>query len=131
MRISDWSSDVCSSDLLTAGQGQNPARQAAINAGIRQEATAIGINQLCGSGLRSVALAAQAIKLGDARIVVAGGQESMSMAPHAQHLRAGAKMGAVSLVDTMIYYGLNAAFHKYHMGLTAAKIGRAKAWDRV
>jgi acetyl-CoA C-acetyltransferase len=115
-------SEVILGQVLTAGQGQNPARQAAINSGIPQEATAIGINQLCGSGLRAVALAAQAIKLGDARIVIAGGQESMSMAPHAQHLRQGAKMGSVTLVDTMIHDGLTDAFNKYHMGITAENL---------
>jgi acetyl-CoA C-acetyltransferase len=115
-------SEVILGQVLTAGQGQNPARQAAINSGIPQEATAIGINQLCGSGLRAVALAAQAIKLGDARIVIAGGQESMSMAPHAQHLRQGAKMGSVTLVDTMIHDGLTDAFNNYHMGITAENL---------
>jgi acetyl-CoA C-acetyltransferase len=115
-------SEVILGQVLTAGQGQNPARQAAINSGIPQEATAIGINQLCGSGLRAVALAAQAIKLGDARIVIAGGQESMSMAPHAQHLRQGAKMGSVTLVDTMIHDGLTDAFNNYHMGNTAENL---------
>jgi acetyl-CoA C-acetyltransferase len=115
-------SEIILGQVLTAGQGQNPARQAAINSGIPQEATAIGINQLCGSGLRAVALAAQAIKLGDARIVIAGGQESMSMAPHAQHLRQGAKMGSVTLVDTMIHDGLTDAFNNYHMGITAENL---------
>jgi acetyl-CoA C-acetyltransferase len=115
-------SEVLLGQVLTASQGQNPARQAAINSGIPQEATAIGINQLCGSGLRAVALAAQAIKLGDARIVIAGGQESMSMAPHAQHLRQGAKMGSVTLVDTMIHDGLTDAFNNYHMGITAENL---------
>jgi acetyl-CoA C-acetyltransferase len=115
-------SEVLLGQVLTASQGQNPARQAAINSGIPQEATAIGINQLCGSGLRAVALAAQAIKLGDARIAIAGGQESMSMAPHAQHLRQGAKMGSVTLVDTMIHDGLTDAFNNYHMGITAENL---------
>jgi acetyl-CoA C-acetyltransferase len=115
-------SEVILGQVLTAGQGQNPARQAAINSGIPQEATAIGINQLCGSGLRAVALASQAIKLGDARIAIAGGQESMSMAPHAQHLRQGAKMGSVTLVDTMIHDGLTDAFNNYHMGITAENL---------
>ena len=108
--------------ILTAGQGQNPARQAAISAGIPVETTAIGLNQLCGSGLRAVALAAQAIQTGDATILVAGGQESMSMAPHAQYLRGGVKMGAVCLVDTMIHDGLTDAFHNYHMGMTAENL---------
>ena len=115
-------SEVILGQVLTAGQGQNPARQASINAGIPQEVTAIGINQLCGSGLRSVALGAQAIRLGDAKIIIAGGQESMSMAPHAQNLRAGAKMGAVNFVDTMIFDGLTDAFHNYHMGITAENL---------
>jgi acetyl-CoA C-acetyltransferase len=115
-------SEVLLGQVLTASQGQNPARQAAINSGIPQEATAIGINQLCGSGLRAVALASQAIKLGDARIAIAGGQESMSMAPHAQHLRQGAKMGSVTLVDTMIHDGLTDAFNNYHMGITAENL---------
>ena len=115
-------SETILGQILTAGQGQNPARQAAINAGIPQEATAIGINQLCGSGLRAVAMAAQSIKLGDSRIVVAGGQESMSMAPHAQYLRGGVKMGAVNLFDTMIHDGLTDAFHNYHMGVTAENL---------
>jgi acetyl-CoA C-acetyltransferase len=115
-------SEVILGQVLTAGQGQNPARQASINAGIPQEVTAIGINQLCGSGLRSVALGVQAIRLGDAKIIIAGGQESMSMAPHAQNLRAGAKMGAVNFVDTMIFDGLTDAFHNYHMGITAENL---------
>ena len=115
-------SEVILGQVLTAGQGQNPARQAAINSGIPQEKTAIGINQLCGSGLRAVALGAQAIKLGDSRIVVAGGQESMSMAPHAQYLRGGAKMGPVTLVDTMIMDGLTDAFQAIHMGITAENL---------
>lgn len=118
--------------VLTAGQGQNPARQAAMNAGIPKEATAFGVNQVCGSGLRAVALAAQSIRCGDARIVVAGGQESMSLAMHAQNLRAGFKMGNASLVDTMIVDGLTDAFNAYHMGITAEnlaekyQIGRAE-----
>ncbi len=114
--------EVILGQILTAGQGQNPARQAAVNAGIPVERTAIGINQLCGSGLRSVALAAQAIRGGDARIMIAGGQESMSMAPHAQFLRSGAKMGPVSLIDTMIHDGLTDAFNGYHMGVTAENL---------
>jgi acetyl-CoA C-acetyltransferase len=108
--------------VLTAGQGQNPARQAAISAGISKEATAFGINQVCGSGLRAVALASQAIRCGDARIVVAGGQESMSLSQHAQHLRGGTKMGAVSLVDTMVFDGLTDVFNSYHMGITAENL---------
>ncbi len=110
--------------VLTAGEGQNPARQAAMKAGIPQEATAFGINQLCGSGLRAVALGAQQIALGDASIVVAGGQESMSMAPHAAHLRGGVKMGDFKMVDTMLKDGLIDAFHGYHMGITAENIAR-------
>jgi len=114
--------EVILGQVLTAAQGQNPARQAAVNAGIPVERTAIGINQLCGSGLRAVALGMQAIRNGDAAIILAGGQESMSMAPHAQFLRAGAKMGAVSLVDTMIHDGLTDAFNNYHMGITAENL---------
>ncbi|MEC3911240.1 acetyl-CoA C-acetyltransferase [Sphingobium sp. CR2-8] len=114
--------EVILGQVLTAGQGQNPARQAAVNAGIPVERTAIGLNQLCGSGLRAVALAAQAIRAGDASIMVAGGQESMSLAPHAQYLRAGSKMGSVSLIDTMIHDGLTDAFNNYHMGITAENL---------
>ncbi|HEY0270497.1 MAG TPA: acetyl-CoA C-acetyltransferase [Sphingomonas sp.] len=114
--------EVILGQVLSAAQGQNPARQAAVNAGIPVERTAIGINQLCGSGLRAVALASQAIQVGDARIMIAGGQESMSMAPHAQYLRAGTKMGTVSLIDTMINDGLTDAFNKYHMGVTAENL---------
>ncbi len=110
--------------VLTAGEGQNPARQAAMKAGIAQEATAFGINQLCGSGLRAVALGAQQIALGDASIIVAGGQESMSMAPHCAHLRGGVKMGDFKMVDTMLKDGLIDAFHGYHMGITAENIAR-------
>jgi acetyl-CoA C-acetyltransferase len=108
--------------VLTAAQGQNPARQASVNAGIPKEVPAWSVNQVCGSGLRAVALAAQAVALGDSRIVVAGGQESMSLAPHAQALRAGAKMGDVSLIDTMIKDGLWDAFNGYHMGITAENL---------
>ena len=115
-------SEVILGQVLTGGQGQNPARQAALGAGIRQEATAFGVNQVCGSGLRAVALAAQAIKLGDASIVVAGGQESMSLSVHAQNLRGGAKMGPVSLIDTMVHDGLTDAFNNYHMGITAENL---------
>jgi acetyl-CoA C-acetyltransferase len=114
--------DVILGQVLTAGQGQNPARQASIKAGIPQEVTAMGVNQLCGSGLRAVALAVQAIKSGDADIVVAGGQESMSMSQHAQALRAGSKMGAVSLADTLLTDGLTDAFGNYHMGITAENL---------
>ena len=115
-------SEVILGQVLTAGQGQNPARQAAMKAGIPQEATAFGINQVCGSGLRAVALASQAIKAGDASIVVAGGQESMSMSTHAQFLRAGTKMGPLTLVDTMVNDGLTDAFNAYHMGITAENL---------
>ncbi|HKY81997.1 MAG TPA: acetyl-CoA C-acetyltransferase [Sphingobium sp.] len=114
--------EVILGQVLTGAQGQNPARQAAVNAGIPVERTAIGINQICGSGLRAVALAAQAIRAGDARIMVAGGQESMSLAPHAQYLRGGAKMGPVSLIDTMVHDGLTDAFNNYHMGMTAENL---------
>src|SRR4051794_18727247 len=114
--------EVIMGQILTAGAGQNPARQAAMNAGIPAAATAFGINQLCGSGLRTVALAAQQISSGDAAIVVAGGQESMTQAPHAQQLRAGQKMGDLMLVDTMIKDGLWDAFHGYHMGTTAENV---------
>ena len=114
--------EVLFGQVLTAGQGQNPTRQAAINAGIPKERTAITINQVCGSGLRSVAMAAQAISLGDARIMIAGGQENMSLSPHAQNLRGGIKMGTASLVDTMVHDGLTDAFNAYHMGLTAENL---------
>ena len=114
--------EVILGQVLSAAQGQNPARQAAVNAGIPVERTAIGINQLCGSGLRAVALAAQAIKAGDARIMIAGGQESMSLAPHAQYLRGGAKMGQISFIDTMTHDGLTDAFNNYHMGVTAENL---------
>ena len=114
--------EVVLGQILAAGEGQNPARQAAVGAGIPVEKTAYGINQLCGSGLRSVALGFQAIKLGDAHVVVAGGQESMSQAPHCSHLRNGTKMGQVELVDTMIKDGLWDAFNGYHMGNTAENV---------
>ena len=110
--------------VLTAGEGQNPARQAAIAAGIPIEATAWGVNQVCGSGLRAVALGAQQIKTGDADIIVAGGQENMSLAPHVAHLRNGQKMGALELVDSMIKDGLWEAFNGYHMGNTAENVAR-------
>ena len=113
--------------ILTAGQGQNPARQASIAAGIPVESPAWGVNQLCGSGLRTVALGFQQIANGDADIVVAGGQESMSMAPHCQHLRQGVKMGAFEMIDTMIKDGLWDAFNGYHMGNTAENV--AKQWQ--
>ncbi|MFM2042736.1 MAG: hypothetical protein RLY86_1312, partial [Pseudomonadota bacterium] len=119
--------EVVLGQILAAGAGQNPARQAAVNAGIPVEKTAYGINQLCGSGLRAVALGFQAIKLGDAEIVVAGGQESMSLAPHCMHLRGGTKMGDAAMVDTMIKDGLWDAFHGYHMGTTAENV--AERWQ--
>ena len=115
-------SDVILGQVLTAAQGQNPARQASMAAGIPKEVSAFGINQVCGSGLRAVALAMQAIKAGDASIVVAGGQESMSLSPHAQSLRAGTKMGNLELVDTMIKDGLTDVFNGYHMGITAENL---------
>ncbi len=117
-------SEVIMGQILTAGQGQNPARQASIAAGIPVESPAWGVNQLCGSGLRAVALGYQAIMNGDSEIVVAGGQESMSMAPHAQHLRNGVKMGAFEMVDTMIKDGLWDAFNGYHMGTTAENVAK-------
>jgi acetyl-CoA C-acetyltransferase len=117
-------SEVIMGQILTAAQGQNPARQASIAAGIPVESPAWGINQLCGSGLRTVALGYQALLNGDSDIVVAGGQESMSMAPHAQHLRGGVKMGGVELVDTMIKDGLWDAFNGYHMGNTAENVAQ-------
>ncbi|MET0257981.1 MAG: acetyl-CoA C-acetyltransferase [Methylobacterium sp.] len=116
--------EVILGQVLSAGEGQNPARQAAMKAGIPKEATAWGLNQLCGSGLRAVALGMQQIVTGDARIVVAGGQESMSMAPHAAHLRSGTKMGDLKLVDTMLKDGLIDAFNGYHMGNTAENVSR-------
>ena len=116
--------EVIMGQILAAGAGQNPARQASVNAGIPVEHTAFGINQLCGSGLRAVALAAQQIATGDAKIVVAGGQESMTQAPHAQQLRAGQKMGDLALVDTMLRDGLMDAFHGYHMGNTAENVAQ-------
>ncbi|MEM9573933.1 MAG: acetyl-CoA C-acetyltransferase [Pseudomonadota bacterium] len=119
--------EVIMGQILTAGQGQNPARIAAMAAGIPQEATAFGLNQLCGSGLRAVALGMQQIATGDADIVVAGGQESMSMAPHCQHLRSGVKMGDYKMVDTMLKDGLTDAFNGYHMGTTAENV--AKQWQ--
>jgi acetyl-CoA C-acetyltransferase len=115
-------SEVILGQVLTAGQGQNPARQASMAAGIPKEVPAWGVNQVCGSGLRAVALAAQAIQTGDAAIVVAGGQESMSLSPHAQNMRGGTKMGDVSLVDTMIKDGLTDVFNGYHMGITAENL---------
>ena len=114
--------EVLLGQILTAGAGQNPARQAAIEAGIPVEATAVQINQLCGSGLRTVAMGMQSVKLGDTDVVVAGGQESMSQAPHCAHLRNGQKMGDLSFIDTMIRDGLWDAFNGYHMGNTAENV---------
>jgi acetyl-CoA C-acetyltransferase len=117
-------SETILGQVLTAGQGQNPARQAHILAGLPQESAAWGLNQVCGSGLRAVALGAQHIALGDAEVVVAGGQESMSLSPHAAHLRAGQKMGDMKFTDTMIKDGLWDAFNDYHMGTTAENVAR-------
>src|SRR6516225_8270859 len=117
-------SEVIMGQILTAAEGQNPARQASIAAGIPVEIPAWGVNQLCGSGLRSVALGYQAILNGDSEIVVAGGQESMSQAPHCAHLRNGTKMGGLELVDTMLKDGLWDAFNGYHMGNTAENVAR-------
>jgi acetyl-CoA C-acetyltransferase len=119
--------EVIMGQILTAGQGQNPARQAAMKAGIPQEATAWGLNQLCGSGLRAVAIGLQQIANGDADIIVAGGQESMSMSQHGAHLRNGTKMGDLKFVDTMLKDGLWDAFHGYHMGTTAENV--ATKWQ--
>jgi acetyl-CoA C-acetyltransferase len=119
--------EVILGQILTAGQGQNPARQAAMAAGIPQEKTAWGLNQLCGSGLRAVAIGMQQIANGDASIIVAGGQESMSQAPHAAYMRSGTKMGDLKLVDTMLRDGLMDAFHGYHMGNTAENV--AQRWQ--
>ncbi len=120
-------SETILGQVLTAGQGQNPARQAHINAGLPQESSAWGINQVCGSGLRAVALAAQHIQLGDASIVAAGGQENMSLSPHVAHLRAGHKMGDMKYIDSMIRDGLWDAFNGYHMGQTAENV--AEKWQ--
>ncbi len=120
-------SETILGQVLTAAQGQNPARQAHINAGLPQESAAWSINQVCGSGLRAVALGAQHIMLGDASIVVAGGQENMSMSPHAQCIRQGQKMGDLTLIDTMIKDGLWDAFNGYHMGQTAENV--AEKWQ--
>ncbi|MDQ2081242.1 acetyl-CoA C-acetyltransferase [Xanthobacteraceae bacterium Astr-EGSB] len=119
-------SEVVLGQVLTAAQGQNPARQAAVAAGIAIEAPAYGVNQVCGSGLRAVALAYQSLIAGDTDIVVAGGQESMSLAPHCAHLRAGQKMGPLDLVDSMIKDGLWDIFNGYHMGITAENV--AEQW---
>ncbi|PHQ96664.1 MAG: acetyl-CoA C-acyltransferase [Marinosulfonomonas sp.] len=119
-------SETILGQVLTAGQGQNPARQAHINAGLPVESAAWSINQVCGSGLRAVALAAQHIKLGDADIIAAGGQENMSLSPHVAHLRMGHKMGDVKYIDSMIHDGLWDAFNGYHMGQTAENV--ASQW---
>ncbi len=119
-------SETILGQVLTAGQGQNPARQAHVNAGLPIESSAWSINQVCGSGLRAVALAAQHIQLGDADIVCAGGQENMTLSPHVAHLRAGYKMGDVSYIDSMIRDGLWDAFNGYHMGQTAENV--ANKW---
>jgi acetyl-CoA C-acetyltransferase len=120
-------SEVILGQVLTAAQGQNPARQASIAAGLPIATPAWGINMVCGSGLRTVALGAQAIAQGDSKIVVAGGQESMSMSTHAAYLRAGQKMGDLQFIDTMIRDGLWDAFNGYHMGTTAENV--AKEWQ--
>src|SRR6201747_2451954 len=120
-------SEVIMGRILTAAQGQNPARQASIAAGIPVESPAWGVNQLCGSGLRAVALGYQAILNGDSDVVIAGGQESMSLAPHCAYLRNGVKMGNFDMVDTMIKDGLWDAFNGYHMGTTAENV--AKQWQ--
>jgi len=120
-------SETILGQVLTAAQGQNPARQAHVNAGLPVESAAWSINQVCGSGLRAVALAAQHIQLGDASIVCAGGQENMTLSPHAQNLRAGQKMGDLQMIDTMIRDGLWDAFNGYHMGQTAENV--AQKWQ--
>ena len=120
-------SETIMGQVLSAGQGQNPARQAHIKAGLPIESAAWGINQVCGSGLRAIAIAAQHVQLGDADIVAAGGQENMSLSPHVSHLRAGHKMGDVSYVDSMIQDGLWDAFNGYHMGQTAENV--AQQWQ--
>ncbi|RWL42516.1 MULTISPECIES: acetyl-CoA C-acetyltransferase [unclassified Mesorhizobium] len=116
--------EVILGQVLTAAQGQNPARQASINAGLPKETTAWGLNQVCGSGLRAIALGMQQIAAGDAKVIIAGGQESMSLSPHAEHLRAGVKMGDYKMIDTMIKDGLWDAFNGYHMGNTAENVAR-------
>ena len=120
-------SEVILGQVLTAGAGMNPARQAAMAAGVPEERTALGINQVCGSGLRAVALGAQAIKAGDASVIVTGGQESMTQSPHVSHLRAGTKMGNAQLIDSMINDGLWDVFNGYHMGITAENV--ATQWQ--
>lgn len=120
-------SEVILGQILAAGQGQNPARQASVNAGVPVEVPAYGVNMLCGSGLKSVAMGVQSITNGDAAVVVAGGQESMSMAPHVAYLRTGQKMGSVEFMDTMLRDGLLDAFQGYHMGTTAENV--AQKWQ--
>ena len=119
--------EIILGQVLTAGQGQNPARQAAIRAGLAKESSAWGLNQVCASGLRAVALGAQHVTLGDAKIVIAGGQENMSLSPHVAHLRAGQKMGDLNFIDSMIRDGLWDAFNGYHMGQTAENV--ANQWQ--
>lgn len=116
--------EVIMGQILAAAEGQNPARQASMAAGVPQEVTAWGLNQLCGSGLRAVAIGMQQIAIGDADIIVAGGQESMSMAPHAAHLRAGVKMGDYKMIDTMLKDALMDVFNGYHMGVTAENVAK-------
>ena len=116
--------EVILGQVLTAAQGQNPARQASIKAGLPKETTAWLLNQVCGSGLRTIAVGMQQIATGDAKVIVAGGQESMSMSPHAAHLRNGVKMGDYAMIDTMIRDGLWDAFNGYHMGTTAENVAR-------
>nr|WP_321460337.1 acetyl-CoA C-acetyltransferase [uncultured Cohaesibacter sp.] len=123
-------SDVILGQVLTAGQGQNPARQAAIKSGLPDSSTALTINQVCGSGLRAVALGMQSIKSGDAAIIIAGGQENMSKAPHVLHLRNGVKMGPAGMEDTMIKDGLWDAFNDYHMGITAENVATTSGISR-
>src|SRR3984893_15716497 len=119
--------EIILGQVLTAGQGQNPAREAAMQAGVPDDKTAWSLNQVCGSGLRAVALGMLHVASGDANIIVAGGQESMSLSPHVAHMRAGTKMGDVKLVDSMIKDGLWDAFHGYHMGTTAENV--AQKWQ--
>jgi acetyl-CoA C-acetyltransferase len=119
--------EVILGQVLGAGEGQNPARQAAMKAGVPKEKTAFGLNQVCGSGLRAVALGMQQIASDDAKIIVAGGQESMSLSPHVAHLRAGTKMGDVKFIDSMIKDGLTDIFNNYHMGITAENV--AAKWQ--
>ena len=114
--------EIIMGQVLTGGAGQNPARQAAMKSGIPKEKPAYIVNQVCGSGIRSIASGFQSIKAGDSKIIIAGGQESMSLAPHAIHLRDGKKLGNIEMTDTMIKDGLWDAFHGYHMGVTAENV---------